>query len=227
MYVPLVILAVFAVAAGWSTNTFGVDEMFGNFGVEPLLEQARPEGIQGVAHGVLMENLVHPDEHDSHLEKFHLPAEVVALITGLTGVALAVVFYGLRFLNPEEVRAQFRPIYDFLINKWYFDELYNAVFVQPVLFVSRRVAEFDKRVIDGIIDGLAVWTRVVALADDLFDRYVVDGFVNAASNWIYGVAVWFHGAETGRIRQYVLFIVVATVTLFVLISFYLNSVMAG
>ena len=161
------------------------------------------------------------------LRKFHVPAELVALATGLTGLLLAVVFYGLRILNPAEVRSQFRPIYEFLLHKWYFDELYNAIFVQPTLFIARRVAEFDKRVIDRFIDSLAVWTRMVAKLDDMFDRYLIDGFVNWASNWIYGVAIWFRGAETGRLRQYVMFIVVGTVALFVLISFYLNTTLAG
>jgi hypothetical protein len=95
------------------------------------------------------------------------------------------------------------------------------------LFVGRRVAQFDKQVIDGFIDRLALATRLVAGVDDLIDRYVIDGFVNRASDWIYGLGVWFHGAETGRIRQYVMFIVIGTVALFVLITFYLNSTLAG
>jgi NADH-quinone oxidoreductase subunit L len=226
MYYPLVILAAFAIGVGWSTNTFYLDRLLGNFGVQELLEQARPLGTVDAAHGVLLTHLVHPSEHASHLNQFHVPAELIAVTTALVGFALAVVFYGWRILNPSEVRAQFRPIYDFLIHKWYFDELYNAIVVQPVLFVARRVAEFDKRVIDGIIDGLAVWVRMAARLDDLFDRYFVDGFVDAASNWIYGVGVWFHGAQTGRLRQYVMFIIVGTVALFVLITFYLNSTQA-
>jgi NADH-quinone oxidoreductase subunit L len=224
MYVPLVILAVFAVAAGWSTNTFGIDGLVGNFGIEPLLEQARPLGTSGEVHGVLA-NVVHPDEHASHLEQFHFWAELVALLTGLTGLGLAIVFYGLRLLNPEEVRAQFRPIYDFLIHKWYFDELYNYLFVQPVLFIGRRVAEFDTVVIDGLINGIALWTRGVAVVDDRFDRYFIDGLVNGTSRWIFRTAIWFRGAETGRLRQYVMFIVIGTVALFILISFY-NSTLA-
>ncbi len=227
MYVPLVILAAFAIGVGWGTDTFHLDRLLGPFGIQPLLEQARPAGTESVAHGVLMTHLVHPSEHDSHFTKFHVPAELVALATGLTGLLLAVVFYGLRILNPAEVRSQFRPIYEFLLHKWYFDELYNAIFVQPTLFIARRVAEFDKRVIDRFIDSLAVWTRMVAKLDDVFDRYLIDGFVNWASNWIYGVAIWFRGAETGRLRQYVMFIVVGTVALFVLISFYLNTTLAG
>jgi NADH-quinone oxidoreductase subunit L len=218
MYVPLVVLAVMAVVAGWS--------VFG-FGVQPLLEQARPPGILADAHGVFLPALVHPDEHLSHVDEFHVPSTWVAISTALAGFMLAVVFYGLRVLDPSEVRSQFRAVYDFLINKWYFDELYDKVFVQPVLFVSRRVAEFDRKVIDGLIDNLAVGTRMLAVFDDLIDRYFVDGFVNVFAGWTYGLAVWFRGAETGQIRQYVLFIVVGTVALFILITFYLNSTFAG
>ncbi len=227
MYVPLVVLAVFAVGVGWSTNTFYVDSLLGNFGVQPLLEQARPAGTLDTAHGVLMPNLVHPDEHESHFPAFHFPAELVAVATALTGLLLAAVFYGWRVLDPAEVRAQFRPIYDFLIHKWYFDELYDLIFVRPVLFIANRVAEFDKIVIDGLIHGVAMWTRVVALIDDLFDRYLIDGLVNAFSRWVFATAIWFRGAETGRLRQYVMFIVIGTVALFVLVTFYLNSTMAG
>jgi NADH-quinone oxidoreductase subunit L len=227
MYVPLVILAALAIGVGWSTNTFYLDRLLGHFGVQELLEQARPAGTLEATRGVLLTRLVHPNEHASHLDLYHVPAELWAVSTALTGLLLAVVFYGLRILNPDEVAAQFRAVYRFLRNKWYFDELYDAVFVQPAMFVARRVADFDKRVIDGLIDSLALVVRMVAVVDDTFDRYFVDGLVDGASNWIYGVAVWFRGAQTGRVRQYVMFIVVGTVALFVLISFYLNFAMAG
>jgi proton-translocating NADH-quinone oxidoreductase chain L len=227
MTMPLVVLAVFAIGVGWSTNTFYLDSILGNFGVQALLDQAQPAGTLDTVRGVLLPNVVHPNEHESHLPQFHTPAELVAISTALAGLLLAAVFYGWRILDPSEVRAQFRPIYDFLIHKWYFDELYNAIFVQPVLFVARRVAEFDTTVIDGLINGLAVWTRVVALIDDAFDRYIVDGLVNAVSRWVFGIAIWFRGAETGRLRQYVMFIIIGTVALFVLVTFYLNSTMAG
>ncbi len=61
-------------------------------------------------------------------------------------------------MNPDGDRAASSPsIYQFLWNKWYFDELYEALFVQPVMFVSRRVAEFDRTVIDRFIDWLRRW----------------------------------------------------------------------
>jgi NADH:ubiquinone oxidoreductase subunit 5 (subunit L)/multisubunit Na+/H+ antiporter MnhA subunit len=84
------------------------------------------------------------------------------------------------------------------------------------------VAEFDKVVIDGIIDGLAMLTRMIARLDDLSDRYLVDGVVNGLAAWTYGAGLKLRTAETGRIRQYVMFIVVGTVAMFVLISFYIS-----
>ena len=218
MYYPLVLLSVFAVGAGWTI--FGL-------GVEPLLEQARPAGTAMAATGELMPNLKYPSEHDRHLDAHHVPATIVATATALSGFLLALVFYGLKILDPNEVRNQFRPIYRLLINKWYFDEIYNAIFVQPVLFIARRVADFDKKVIDRFIDRLALATRLVAGLDDLMDRYLIDGLVNKCADCIYSIGLWFHGAQTGKVRQYVMFIVIGTVSLFVLITFYLNTTLAG
>jgi NADH-quinone oxidoreductase subunit L len=175
----------------------------------------------------LMPELTQPDEHLSHIVEFHVASTWWATITGLSGLGMAIVFYGMGWLNPKEVANQFRPVYTFLVNKWYFDELYDLLFVQPTLFVARRVAEFDKVVIDGIIDSLALGTRMVAQFDDLLDRYLVDGFVNTFAAATYGLGVTLRGAETGRIRQYVMFIVVGTVAIFVLISFYLSSSLAS
>jgi len=215
MYYPLVALSIFAVGVGWEWVS-----------LTALLEQARPAGTVAAAQGQLLTNLVHPSEHDSHLEKFHIPATLVASATALSGFLLAVVFYGLRILNPNEVRSQFRPIYEFLVHKWYFDELYNAIFIQPTLFVSRRIAQFDKNVIDVFINYLAVGARMIASFDDLLDRYVIDGVVNGMARGMFGLGTWFHGAETGKLRQYVMFIVIGTVAMFVIVSFY-NSTFAS
>jgi NADH-quinone oxidoreductase subunit L len=213
MYYPLVVLAVLAVVVAWP---------FWPVSIVALLEQARPEGFHETVNGVLVSNLTHPAEHLSHEPDFHNTATWVATFVGLSGLGLAIVFYGLSLLNPAEVARQFKPIYVFLWNKWYFDELYHYLFVKPTLFVANRVAEFDKVVIDGIIDGLAMITRMVARLDDLSDRYLIDGLANGLAAWTYATGVKLRSAETGRIRQYVMFIVVGTVAMFVLISLYIS-----
>jgi proton-translocating NADH-quinone oxidoreductase chain L len=209
MYVPLVILAVFAVAVGWTWT--------GVWSVTDLLEQARWPGEAGEA--VLLPNLVYPNEHESHEHSVHLVAGLTAFSTALGGVLLAAVFYGVRWLNPAEVRQQFAPIYTFLLNKWYFDELYDVLFVRPVHFVAAIVAWFDKQVIDGLIDNLARWTRGVADIDDLIDRYFVDGLVNLTAAWIWSLGNSLRGLQTGKLRQYVMLIVIGTIALTIIINF--------
>ena len=78
------------------------------------------------------------------------------------------------------------PIYRFLLNKWWFDELYQFLFVNPVHQVSRWIADFDRLVIDGIIDGSAWCVRVFSTYwDRIADRGLIDGSVNAFAGWTY------------------------------------------
>jgi NADH:ubiquinone oxidoreductase subunit 5 (subunit L)/multisubunit Na+/H+ antiporter MnhA subunit len=126
-------------------------------------------------------------------------------------------------LDAGEVAQQFRPLYLFLLHKWYFDELYQAIFVEPLMFISRRVAQIDKDVIDRFLDALARGVRKVSLADDLIDRYLVDGLVNWTARSTFGLGLTLRTVETGKLRQYIVFIVVGTVALAVLVSFWSSS----
>ena len=115
-----------------------------------------------------------------------------------------------------------------MLNKWWFDELYNFVFVQPTLWISRCIAGFDKHVIDRGIDGLAWLTRRVAdVWDAVVDRGIVDGLFNSVGNRTWDIGLALRAVQTGKLRQYVLFIVVGTVALFVLISMVRNFAIAG
>ena len=209
MYVPLVVLAFFAVTIGWTFT--------GVWSVTDLLEQARWPGEAGEA--VLLPNLVYPNEHEIHNHDIHLVAGLTAFSTALGGFLLATVFYGWRLLNPAEVRQQFAPIYTFLLGKWYFDELYDFLFVRPVHFVSGIIASIDKQLIDGLIHNLARWTRGIAHFDDLIDRYLVDGLVNLTAAWTWSLGNSLRGLQTGKLRQYVMLIVIGTVALTIIINF--------
>jgi hypothetical protein len=95
--------------------------------------------------------------------------------------------------------------------------------VAPALFISRRVADFDRAVIDRFVDGCARAARGVATFDDVIDRYGVDGAVNTTARWIYATGDALRQLQTGKLRQYVTFIVVGTVAIFVIISFLLRG----
>jgi NADH:ubiquinone oxidoreductase subunit 5 (subunit L)/multisubunit Na+/H+ antiporter MnhA subunit len=206
MYVPLVVLSVFAVGIGW-------DVPFTNLNLPNLIEQARYPGTVDHAPGVLLTALDHPDEHASHGPEFHNRATAIATAVALAGFLLASVFYGLRLLNADDARRTFAPFYNLFRNKWYFDEIYDFLFVRPVMAFSRLVSNFDKKCIDWIIDNTARGVRVISVMDDWFDRLFIDGLVNLTAAWTYSLGSSLRGLQTGKLRQYVMFIVVGTIVL--------------
>jgi NADH:ubiquinone oxidoreductase subunit 5 (subunit L)/multisubunit Na+/H+ antiporter MnhA subunit len=210
MCLPLIILAVFAAGLGGRLPFTGLE-------VNSLLEQARPAGELGA--GRLIEHLVYPNEHASHAAAIHGPAGWIAFGAALAGFTLSTLFYGLRVLNPAEAKQQFLPIYTFLRNKWYFDELYAVIFIRPAHVIAEIASRFDRKGIDWFIDHTAIWTKSIAKIDDAIDRYFVDGFVNLLAAWTWSTGRWMKNVQTGSLRQYVMLIVIGTVALTILIKF--------
>ena len=67
----------------------------------------------------------------------------------LTGLGIAYMMYQRSADAPQRLAAMFAPIYRFLLNKWYFDELYEIIFVRPAFWFGRL---FWKQGDVGIID---------------------------------------------------------------------------
>jgi NADH-quinone oxidoreductase subunit L len=81
---------------------------------------------------------------------------VVSGVVSLVGVFAAFFVYHLRRdTMPERLRALAGPLYHASRNKWYWDEIYNAIFVQGGLLFMRGLAWFDKYIIDGAVNGVA------------------------------------------------------------------------
>jgi NADH-quinone oxidoreductase subunit L len=223
MYIPLIILAVFATAVAWKLPV-------SNLSLESLLEQARPVGTAATVTSP-MTGLTWPDEHFAHQPaqfwSIVFPVTMLATATALGGIGVAIAMYGLGLLKPEEVRSQFPRTYSFLRNKWWFDELYEWLFVRPTHLVAALVSRIDLRWIDGLIHGLATVTRWFARAwDRIADQGIVDGLVNLVGRSTYRIGVALRGLQTGSLRQYVMFIVIGAIAIFLLISFLLSPTLA-
>jgi NADH-quinone oxidoreductase subunit L len=221
---PLIVLAVFAVFVA----TPFTDLL--NPSAAPLvrlLEQARPAGTGVTAEGMIA-SIVMPEEHGSHAPDIHVMAGLIAFATASAGVLLACVIYWWKKLSADDIRQQFRPVYRFLRNKWWFDELYDTVFVRPTHFIARRVATIDRTVIDWLVDGSATVCRVFAsIWEVIVDRGVVDGTLNTLAHKTWNVGLSFRRVQTGRLRLYVMSIVIGTILLFVAISAYWSFVVSA
>ncbi len=86
-------------------------------------------------------------------------AALLPSIVGIAGIATAYVMYVLKPSFPGALAERFGPVYRLLLNKWYVDELYGAVFVQPYRRLARQLWQVgDAIIIDGVPNGLASMT---------------------------------------------------------------------
>lgn len=86
-------------------------------------------------------------------------AAFAPLAAAIIGLGIAATFYILSPALPAAFSQRFSFVYRFLLNKWYFDEAYDAVFVQPSLKLARFLWHHgDEQIIDGVPGGLAALT---------------------------------------------------------------------
>jgi len=98
-------------------------------------------------------------EHNHILHAMHeVPAWVplAPTVMGVAGIALAYLMYVFAPGIPAALAARFGGLYRFLLNKWYFDELYAAIFVRPAMALGRVLWKTgDAKYLDGMPNGVA------------------------------------------------------------------------
>lgn len=137
MTVPLLVLAVGALVAGFTFRDQLIGEHWSAFWGSAI--------FVGSGNHVL-----------AAMEE--LPGWVSAAPTvfGLAGIALAYVLYMVAPQVPALLAAQFRPLYLLLLNKYYVDEFYGAVFIRPLRALAKVLWQVvDATVIDGVPNGIA------------------------------------------------------------------------
>ncbi|MBD2748906.1 NADH-quinone oxidoreductase subunit L [Microvirga sp. BT688] len=138
MLLPLIVLAIGALVAGFVFHNAFIGE-----------------GYQEFWKGALF---TRPENHILE-EMHHLPGWVPLLPTVMMalGFVLAYYMYIVDAKQPAKLAADHPILYRFLLNKWYFDELYDAIFVRPAMAIGRFFWRTgDQRIIDGLgPDGIS------------------------------------------------------------------------
>ena len=148
MLIPLGVLAMGAVFAGmiWVGSFFSNVEMMQHF-------FGLTEGGAPGAGGIYMANM-------DVIEHAHESPWLVSLspfIAMLIGLGTAYLFYIVKPQFPAQLAAQQAPLYRFLLNKWYFDELYDVIFVRSAKWLGNFLwKRGDGDVIDGTLNGVAM-----------------------------------------------------------------------
>ncbi len=125
----------------------------------PLMVLAVPSvliGLVGTPFANLFEAFIHPSGPVEELEAFDwsefiLMAGSSVAIAGV-GILLAVLMYRTRVIDPSAIASRIQTLYNFSLNKWYVDDLYEVLFVQGSRRLAKQVLNIDVRIVDGLVN---------------------------------------------------------------------------
>jgi NADH-quinone oxidoreductase subunit L len=197
MTIPLVVLAALSFFVWYGFNPIGASSGWFMQAIERP-ESVVPAAVAAASTGVFEEALHH----------VHLPAMLLSLAVAGLGILIAYATYYWKKISADRVASSLAPVHAFLVNKWYFDELYQAVVVNGVLGLTNGLRWIDNTIVDGAVNGAGWVTRGVSFISGKFDTYVVDGLVNFSAYLSGFLGLVLRKFQTGKVQTYIIFTVV-------------------
>jgi NADH-quinone oxidoreductase subunit L len=216
MTVPLMVLAVGAIVAGFVSipPALGGGAALEHF-LEPSLsaraaEHATEGAAAPAAEAAPEAAAAHAEAGAAGHEEPHISrgAEIglmaFSVMIALIGIGAAYRMYVQSPQMAEEMKERFAGAHSLLYNKYYVDELYHSTFVAGFMKSSFGSWGFDRRVVDGAVNGSGWLTVFMSWVSSLLDRYVVDGAVNLVGRSSEESSFVFRRVQTGLIQNYAL-----------------------
>jgi NADH-quinone oxidoreductase subunit L len=154
--------------------------------------------------------------HDDIHHKAHNMAMIISILIAISAIGAAWLTYMKKSISAEKVAKALPGLHNFLQNKWFFDELYDATVIKVTMVIAYMSAWFDRTIVDGIVNGAANVNRVNGDFVGFFDKLVVDGAVNAVAVIVHRVSDWFRGLQRGDIQGYLMAALLAVIAIFVI-----------
>ena len=183
MTVPLICLAILSTVGGWvaAPHLVGGTEYFDKF-LSPVFAAYAPAPGDAVTR-VLNPELLPPGSTapSAGLDLLHALTGMPVIIA-LLGLLLAWWFYIKSPETPKKLAQSVRGLYTLVLHKYYIDELYNAVIVQPLLWISTNVLwkVIDEGAIDGTVNGIGRGMR----ESGAHVRQIQSGNARSYATWV-------------------------------------------
>jgi NADH-quinone oxidoreductase subunit L len=142
---------------------------------------------------------------------------LISVAVAAIGILLAWVIYRKKLIKEETIKAKTSYLYCVLQNKYYFDEIYDKIFVQPVLRLAGSVSRFDAVVIDRTIDRVGRGTVKGGTEAARFDQRIIDGLVNGIGFLVKKISQKYRRTFTGYLQRYALIIFAGFVVLVIIV----------
>jgi len=240
MTFPLMVLAVGAMVAG----LVGIPEALGGGNViehflEPSFTPAHAGAVAGevrpndvvaggdLARGNTSSGAVQALEHGpgaSEESGAHVSRSVelglmgFSLVIAVIGIGLAWKFYVTSPEISDQLAERWAGFHKLLSHKYYVDEVYDATVISGTMSSGRVLWLFDRKVVDGAVNGAGRVTVISSWLSGLTDRTVVDGLVNLVGWTVQEGSHMFRRLQTGLVQNYALLMLFG---IFAFVSMYL------
>lgn len=217
MAVPLIILSTLSIFIWYTPNPIAPDAgwFLGKWIETPSTVVPEAASFDFMINEDPAADVIHSEKYEHAMHTVHYPA--MGLSIGLAGMAILLAFsmYQWKKINPDKIAESVKPLYNFSLNKWYIDELYHASFISGTLMLGKILFWFDANIVDGIVNGSAWFTRVMAKISGWFDTFVVDGLVNFTAFMSGFIGLTFKRIQTGKVQTYLVFVLFSIVLLLI------------
>lgn len=143
----------------------------------------------------------------------HIPAMILSLLVAITGIVLSFIYYQFRIWDVDSIVNLYPWLYKGSFNKWFFDEIYQATFINGTVGLARIGAWFDLNIVDGVVNFMGTLGRGVSKIISWFDLRGVDGAVNLTA-WISKrLGEILRKPQTGIIQAYLVLTIIGLVVL--------------
>ncbi|MGB9589220.1 MAG: hypothetical protein ACPL7O_13650, partial [Armatimonadota bacterium] len=131
---------------------------------------------------------------------------VAGLATGTAGLGIIVAWaiFVKRVVSPSVFRRSLPWVYNLLVNKYYVDEIYQAILIRPLFIIVRFMGRFDQDIIDGIVNGVAYLTLGFSIVNNWIDKWIVDFLVNLIGGTTKLAGRLLRFVQTGVFQDYAL-----------------------
>jgi NADH-quinone oxidoreductase subunit L len=160
--------------------------------------------LPNILHDFLGPVLVSHGTSGQQVHAYGLEVLLMLVSTGVatTGIYLGWLFYVKRPELPGQVAARFASLYRLLVEKYYVDEIYHALFVRPLLKLVALSGRFDLNTIDGAVNLTSRLTAKFAFLIGWEDLKIVDGAVNGLAEIFQRWGARLRQLQTGKVQHY-------------------------
>lgn len=205
---PLIILAVLSIFIFYTLP--GINPFSAAHGWYDFLVQ-KPVSSVSTFLGYDINPITEHTEHTAHIS-----AMIMSIIVAAFGILLAFSIYFWKKFDVEKLTEKMGILYKLSYNKYYFDEIYQATFVNGLLLWNRILNWFDNAIIDGLVNLSAWITRNFSFLSGKFDNSIIDGIVNEIANITQDTGKYLRKIQTGQIQTYIYAALLGAVTIIII-----------